>query len=518
MSAKGAAFTFPLEPIARHQLALAIQREEVKRHGVDWRSCVRRKAGSTKASAIFLDACNPPGCFKRVTFHSDKCLRWLSDPPQEEPGTWHGQLWSRAKAKTINGFLPFLKITLFIFDYVKDTFLFLYLFSKLAFIRSLFIKYVIIFHGLTIVTSGVLMGLAIQFDNAVVKLDNFAFPNFVWLMRILIFVATPIVPVVIILRALNLTTEKRRLEAEWKRKQESICKLYLRHCRLGKEKRGVMKALADMKMVEVTTEGVPQLYSLIVLTIFSSDPNNNCVGLWEEDDHVTIIFVVLSLIQTYVTMILSTIASVNIRKKGQLDVKSKIVLGLSVSCQLMAKLWIMLFVAVAFSLDTSFSRDSLTMTSVVVLLVLPIQIGWIFTIFLQAQLKSDSQLSTKEKLIYLLSTTWFALPVRRIDEHDQRHKGRDIFCALLLTGLNHVGTSIALAITAGANGALVVLYVMLPSLFLHLAGCGWLLLYKRMVHPWRHLGEERKSQCWGKLKGTRKGIQTEPNFWDQVLV
>ena len=59
---------------------------------------------------------------------------------------------SKAKAKVINGFIPFLKTTAFIFDYVKDIFLFLYTFSKRAFITSKFIKGLIAFHGLTILT------------------------------------------------------------------------------------------------------------------------------------------------------------------------------------------------------------------------------------------------------------------------------------------------------------------------------------------------------------------------------
>ena len=153
------------------------------------------------------------------------------------------------------------------------------------------------------------MGLSVQFDSAIVNLDSFAYPKFVWLVRDVIFVATPVIPVVLILREVNLTTKKRGLEAEWVRKQELICKLYLK---------------------EVSTEGVPQLFILIVLIIFSS-PDFSCdVGLWENDDHIAITFLVLSLLQTYVTIIVSTIASIDIRKGGQLGVKSKIVLGLSV--------------------------------------------------------------------------------------------------------------------------------------------------------------------------------------------
>merc|ERR1719266_1888025 len=106
-----------------------------------------------------------------------------------------------------------------------------------------------------------------------------------------------------------------------------------------------MKALADMKMVDVSTEAVPQIFILIVLIMYSSLPGS-CVGLWEGDDPLTIIFLVFSVLQTYTTIILSTITSINIRKGSQLDVKSKIVLGLSLSCQLMARLWIMVIITI----------------------------------------------------------------------------------------------------------------------------------------------------------------------------
>ena len=105
-----------------------------------------------------------------------------------------------------------------------------------------------------------------------------------------------------------------------------------------------MKALADMKMVEVSTEAVPQLFILIILIMYSSLPGS-CFGLWEGNDPLTITFLFFSILQTYTTIILSTITSINIRKGSQLDVKSKIVLGLSITCQLAARLWIMVAIA-----------------------------------------------------------------------------------------------------------------------------------------------------------------------------
>ena len=155
------------------------------------------------------------------------------------------------------------------------------------------------------------------------------------------------------------------------------------------------------------------------------------------------------------------------------------------------------------------------MTSGVLLLVLPIPIGWFFTILLHARLDTDFYLlSTKDKLIHLLSTTWFTVPVRRMEERDQRHKGRETFFALLLAGINLVGTWAALTMTYGVREH----DICLQSLFLYLVGCGLLFYFEKSVHPWRDLGKERESHCWGKLQGTKRGIEAELTLWEQVKV
>merc|ERR1719336_2405531 len=321
-------------------------KEEEKRHGDDWRACVRRKTSSTKASAIFLNSLDPPGCLKEAAFNVDKMMRKLFDPPAKEPDTWYGRLWSKVKSTVVHGFVPLLKTTSFIFDYAKDGFFFVYVVNKIAYISSSFIKGLVYFHGLSIITSGVLMGLTVQFDSNIINLDSLAYPNLIWPLRVVIFIATPVVPVVVILRALNLTTRKRSLESEWTRNQESTCKLFLKHNKLDREKRKVMKALSNMKVIEVSTEGVPQLYILIVLILFATQgQKGNCVGLLDQNDPWEITFLVLSLLQTYTTIILSTIASINIKKHRQMDFKSKIVLLLSISCQLLAKLYIIVWTA-----------------------------------------------------------------------------------------------------------------------------------------------------------------------------
>merc|ERR1719206_1584758 len=129
-----------------------------------------------------------------------------------------------------------------------------------------------------------------------------------------------------------------------------------------------------------------------------------------------------------------------------MDFKSKILLLLSISFQLAAKLWIMVWIAYSTFIDSYIDDereiDDISPTSAVLLLVLPILIGWIFNMLLHARLKTVFHLlSTKEKLIHLLSTTWFTLPVRRMEDRDQRHKGREVFWGLLSAGINLLGTS-----------------------------------------------------------------------------
>ena len=497
----GASFLFSLEPAAKHRLALAIKEQEKKRHGNEWRSCVRRKAGSTKASAIFLDSLKPPGFLKKASFKASEGLRWLSDPPAaEEPDTWYGQIWSKAKSKLVNGFPSFLKTTSFIIDYVKDTFFFAYLFQKQDVITSLFIKHLITMQGLTILSQGVITGLMIQFDNNVIDLESFAYPNYVWIVRVIIFVATPVMPVFVILRALRLSSEKRKLEAEWRRNQESISKSYLRYNKLDRKKRKVMTALADMKMVEVSTEGVPQLYILTVL-IWASSNNQICAG---------ITFLQISRIQTFMTIILSVIGSINLRKGGQLDIKAKILLGSSLSCQMGARLLVMVAIAMAAI------RQDISISTAALLLLLPIVIGWASSILLHKILNTDFfKLSTKGKLVHLLSTTWFTLPVRRLGERDQRHKAREMTFGFILAAVNLLGTFCAFFKYADVL-EIEAIYLVLP-LPLFLIGCGLLRLFDMAVHPWRQLGKEREEEpCWGKLKGSMRGIEAEPTLWEQV--
>ena len=60
----------------------------------------------------------------------------------------------------------------------------------------------------------------------------------------------------------------------------------------------------------------------------------------------------------------------------------------------------------------------------------------------------------------------------------------------------------------------------LPSLLCHLVGSILLLLQYKLVHPWRQLGREREANLWGKLGGTKRGMNEEMSHWrstDKVI-
>ena len=82
---------------------------------------------------------------------------------------------------------------------------------------------------------------------------------------------------------------------------------------------------------------------IIVLVVLQLLPSNGLCNLVEDGNP----FLLLSLLQTYLTIILSVIGSINLRKGGQLDLKAKILLGLSVSCQMVARLLVMVTITLA---------------------------------------------------------------------------------------------------------------------------------------------------------------------------
>ena len=140
----------------------------------------------------------------------------------------------------------------------------------------------------------------------------------------------------------------------------------------------------------------------------------------------------------------------------------------------------------------------------------------------------------KDKVLHLLSNTLVTLPVRKSREGAQVHKGRETFWSLVLVGINLLATTL---ITSALISEKIFSWSWstsvenidefgdkyykprfffvfgLPSLLCHLAGSSLLLLQYKLVHPWRRLGREREANLWGKLGGTKQGVDVEMSHW-----
>merc|ERR1719319_942832 len=131
-------------------------------------------------------------------------------------------------------------------------------------------------------------------------------------------------PVMIILRTINLAGEKEKLVDAWRRNKRmdrmtSASRTWHSYKRLERKKRRIMEAFADLKMVECSTEAVPQLFFIIVFIIESvqtEDGMRSGLGLVKDNSKYTIVFLVFSLLQTYATIVMAIIGAVRIRKSG----------------------------------------------------------------------------------------------------------------------------------------------------------------------------------------------------------
>ena len=218
----GTGFNFLLCPDARYWLANFIQEQEEKIHQGNQEevlTCLRKKAGSNVGTSEFLDSIQPPGLTTKANLKIKTMVAVIVDtliePSQEEETSFHGTLVISAKSTLFRGLWPLLKTTAYLFDYIKDGCLFAYLLQRFKFVLDScsFLRGLIVFHGVSVISSGVIVGLAVQDSKVIVNLDGIQNIYIVWLLRVFFVICTDLMPLVIIFKAISLTTDKKRLEA-----------------------------------------------------------------------------------------------------------------------------------------------------------------------------------------------------------------------------------------------------------------------------------------------------------------
>ena len=515
----GSAFNFVIDPTDRHNIAEFIQREEEKIHPggkQDWMTCIRIKSGNDSATQEFLDSLDKPGIITKCRSKLKKLYIWTTGTHHQGTLTRWRRVWIKSKVMLIIGIFPLLKAAFYILDYVKDFCLFLFLYHRMDFIHEdcSLLKGLIIFHGTTIMVSGLITGISIQLDNDIIDLDNIESVSCKTFLRILFFLCTPLMPVAIILRAVRLSVKKEDIIAEWieNQKQMSISRAWRLYNMLTSAKNKVMVAYSDLRMVEASTEAVFQMFTLIVfITASILHPEKSGLGLLKNDSWYEYVFLILSLLTSYATIMLSILTSMKIRKKGNLSFWSKVLLGASFSLQLASRFLLMVPTAIlalppftytvnevsqshfpevnpsefsdvsgisglvnvkipSYLVSTSYRRlrrsegsvenfvascqvspeagPGLTLLASGLLLCLPLMVHWILlAVMYHTTVPSFRLLCKRSRFMHILANTWVTVPVREPRRQVQVHKAREQMMSMLLVIINLVLTAIFTACT-----------------------------------------------------------------------
>ena len=371
----GCTFAFPRHPEKWHQMAKLIRAQEEKIHENnhrEWMGCVRKKAKSKRATS-FYRSLKSPNYLKIGFFHVREAVFWLLNPTtSDEQSRCHNMYRS---------LIPIIKATIYLLDFIKDGCLFLFLFNRLKFIYShaILLKGLIVCHGLSIFLSSCVVGWAIQISGTIVNLEGVESATYKKLLQIFFFLITPLIPVAIIYKAISFSIEKQRLKSKWRKSRDvGVTSLWHSYDLVHKKNRDLMVAYSDLKMVEANLQSVPQIYFLSVFFLASwLLPETTLLGL-TSSPKITFgegAFLFLSLGHSYTTTILSIFSAMDIRKDSKMTIASKVLLPLSVTFQILGRLWPMVVTSMLAIVDI----PPLSASQALLLLLLPVVTHWVCT-------------------------------------------------------------------------------------------------------------------------------------------
>ena len=340
-------------PQERHRLSRLIFAEEKKIHQTDGEVflCMRKKCHSRKESALFLDHIQPPGFLKKLVY---KLTR--------RPFDWILQKDNRFANILVGGlisFIPVARMTLYIWDFTKDTAIFVYLYlQRWIFITFPTIHHLITLYGISIVLSSVVMCWNTQntTDNGIVELKRIKNGRLRRVARVLLFVFTLAIPLrykeylfksmitlyipSIIFKSARLSLKMRMKVAKWRNNKdtESPTAAWV----VEKKKKKVLVALSHMKSTEANLEGTVQLFIVICfLCIPFLVPKRSGLGLEFEPSNSStgkLVLLYVSPVVTLMSNIAATVASLDLNKGRQLSFVGKCIMGTYLLLQLSSHL------------------------------------------------------------------------------------------------------------------------------------------------------------------------------------
>ena len=386
---------------------------------------------------------------------------------------------------------------------VKDSWMFGYLLRRLGFInpRCNLLQGLVYVYGASIGVAGVLMGVVFQTNSALISFDSSTHWGCILCIRVLFFLLTPFLAVVAIMKVISLKQKKEELETEYKKIPENATATWKKIWELEKEEEDVVEAFSDLKMVEASTEGIVQMILLAIFTFASVLlPTTSGLGLLSQNTSYEWTFLAFSFFTTIFNANRSILGAMDIRKKEQLDLKQKIILGISFTFQLFTHVFLFVSIALlALPLKDLPANDSeyasLKVIHAVILLALPIVLRWISFLVLHYCLSENEtrfwDLPKRKQFLHVLANTWVTTPVRSTKMNDQVHRSTEIRWSMVLAGVNIFATwAMTSTLMKDRNPRFLSeldfksntefrLIGVFPALLCHLAGCAFLHLYYR---------------------------------------
>ena len=343
--------------------------------------------------------------------------------------------------------------------------------------------------------------------------------------RIVLLLLFPIVPVTTIVKSALLSTRVTQVLSKWK-KEDSPSAAWLEMKKMEDEKKRLNNSFRQMKMFETNLEAAVQLFVLVTFNLVPRILPDVSHGLGSEFDSEeqslsSWLLLIGSTTITAFSVINSTISATNLNKAGSLGMKSKLILGVSLTFQLSANL----FKNVAITLTSIGTSRALQPAKAGLLLIVSTSAHLVLLItFMPARVTRF-----QDKLAHLVSNLWMVNPARTMENHkDQVHKSREQTLALLSMLINTTITSVVAATLMEGKGQLTNLNLTAsleflvvgggPAIFCHLLGSTFLvILYSSSM--WREMDkEEREGKCGflSRICNQQDPVLAETPSWEEV--
>ena len=382
-------------------------------------TCFRDNVGSNNVMAIMFDHLEPPGCLQKVIFNTSKQCQ---------------NVMKRITIKYFKFIISIVRIFLFNFDSTKDILLWVFLLSRIEILQSSskfngdFVIFLICANGVIIFFAQGLLGLYITTrGHRIFKLPQNLMKKMMTIMIMIIL--SPFVPCLVILKATSIKIEKKNLVNRWRLSPTGSPSRLARSLENFDAKiRSTTQTFAMIKLIEACLESLPQLILLLGFLTVSLIDNQSLSVTESVDTSSGVIFFVLNISFSFLTLVISIIASVDIRKETQLSLKQKCSLGLSYIFQIISRV-IPMFLVVLLAI-----QNKISMISALVLLILPIPVHW-FLQYLTCYFTSQSfkELKLFDQALHILINTFVVIPLRTpIMQEKQIHKSKQIIWSFAL--------------------------------------------------------------------------------------